>query len=238
MDAAERIKYFRERAGLSAEQLGRLLELAPGEVEALELGERVLDLDLIPALVRALGLSYDEFFGTRRLAEDFQTEILIQKISGLDPRARRELEEFVDFKAERALREEARREGEQRNILIVDDDKNVRRTLLQALGDLTPHRLLEAADADSAIELLQQEEVDLLITDLVMPRVSGIDLIEKVRMGDADMPIIALTGYTDIFEANDTLDVDVIRGKPLSIKGLVDDMERLLEASDEGTSGV
>ena len=90
----------------------------------------------------------------------------------------------------------------------------------------------------SAIELLQQEEVDLLITDLVMPRVSGIDLIEKVRMVDADMPIIALTGYTDIFEANDTLDVDVIRGKPLSIKGLVDDMERLLEASDEGTSGV
>ena len=238
MDAAERIKYFRERAGLSPPQLAALLELAPGEIEALEQGKRVLDLDLIPALVRALGSSYDEFFGTRRLAEDFQTEILIQKISALDPRARREIEQFVDFKIEKGRREESRRSADRRVVLIVDDDRHVRQTLVQAVNDLTPHRVLEAPDADSAIRLLEEEEVDLLITDLVMPRVSGIDLIEKVRLVDADLPIIALTGYTDIFDANDTLDVDVIRGKPLSLQGLVDDLERLLEASDDGVSGV
>lgn len=233
MEIAARIKYFRERAGLSATRLEALLELAGGEVEALECGTRVLGLDLVPALVRALGLTYDEFFGTRRLAEDFQTEILIQKISALDPSSRREIEQFVDFKIERGRQHERRRESKRRTVLVVDDDSHVLGTLTQAVQDLTMHRVLDANSAEAALGILEAEKVDLLVTDLVMPRVSGIDLIRRIRLIDLNLPIIALTGYTDILDANENLDVDVIRGKPVSIQGLIDDMERLLERLEE-----
>lgn len=233
MRAPERIKYFRERAGLHRSQLESMLELADGEVAGMESGEKVLDLDMVPALVRALGVTYDEFFGTRRLAEDFQTEVLIQKISALPPAARRDVDEFVDFKIARAQYAQQRNSAPSHTVLVVDDDTQVRQTLVQALQELTSHRVFHAANAEAALRILESAQVDLLVTDLVMPKVSGVDLIRRVRLLNADLPIIALTGYVDILEMNDTLDVDVVRAKPLSLQGLVDDIQRLFEAADD-----
>jgi CheY-like chemotaxis protein len=233
MRAPERIKYFRERAGLRRNQLESMLELADGEVDGLESGEKVLELDMVPALVRALGVTYDDFFGTRRLAEDFQTEVLIQKISALPPAARRDVDQFVDFKIARAQFTRPGHGARARTVLIVDDDTQVRQTLVQALQDLTSHRVFHAANAEAALRILENSKVDLLVTDLVMPKVSGVDLIARVRLLNADLPIIALTGYVDILEMNDALDVDVVRAKPLSLQGLIDDIQRIFETTDD-----
>jgi PAS domain S-box-containing protein len=81
--------------------------------------------------------------------------------------------------------------------LVVDDDASVRgitTTFLDELG----HRTLEAANGAAALALLDSgEPVDLLVTDLAMPGMSGAELAEKVRARFPEMPVLLLTGYAD-----------------------------------------
>lgn len=79
-------------------------------------------------------------------------------------------------------------------VLVVDDDSLQRKLVISALRRAgvrtTP---LEAASADSAIERINQTIPDVIITDLQMPHVSGIELCDRVRQSYPDIPIIALT---------------------------------------------
>lgn len=236
MDLGERIKYFRAAKDVEIERLAEALGVDAVDVMAMEEGEHPVLAAWVPVLVRTFDVTYEEFFGTRPVAEDLHTEILIQNLAELDVASRREVSDFVDFLRSRAgLGVRPIPSNERRTVLVVDDQASVRQTIVHAVDELTRHRVLEASSVDEALELMQEQPVDLLITDLVMPRKSGIDLIAAVRLRSADLPIIALSGYTDIFEANETLDVEVLRAKPLSLQGLVDDVERLLTTSrDEG----
>ncbi len=65
-----------------------------------------------------------------------------------------------------------------RTILIADDEKNIRNGLSLALED-EGYNVLTAADGQEAWALLTREDVDLLITDLRMPKVSGTELLKK-----------------------------------------------------------
>jgi response regulator RpfG family c-di-GMP phosphodiesterase len=81
-------------------------------------------------------------------------------------------------------------------ILIVDDEianlQKLRRTLI---GE---YRVLEAAEAEKALEWLKKESISAIITDQKMPGMSGVDLLEKaLALQPACMRII-LTGYTDV----------------------------------------
>lgn len=231
MNLGERIRYFRDKCRVPSQRLAACLEISEERLGVLERGQEELPAELVPALVRGLGVTYDDFFGTRTLAQDFQVEILIQKIGKLDPPSRREVENFVDFKRGRSDLEARRRQAPRRNVLVVDDDPRVRGTVVTAISELSAHRVFEAQDVDRAIQCLEEQVVDILITDLIMPHTSGLDLIQHTRLVRADLPIIALTGYMDVADANDSLDVDVLMGKPLSLQTLVDEVERLLDAS-------
>lgn len=232
MDLGERIKYFRATKEVAIERLAEALGVDADDVMAMEEGESPVLALWVPALVRAFDVTYDEFFGTRPVAEDLHTEILIQNLAELDVASRREVSDFVDFLRSRSGLGDRVTPGNARcTVLVVDDQPSVRQTIVHAVDELTRHRVIEAEGVDQALAAMDEHDVDLLITDLVMPRKSGIDLIAAVRLRSADLPIIALSGYTDIFEANENLDVDVLRAKPLSLQGLVDDVERLLAAA-------
>ncbi len=78
-------------------------------------------------------------------------------------------------------------------ILIVDDeemDRVMERSMLDGLG----HTLLFASDGDVALSVYQKEEVDLVITDLAMPEVNGLRLIQEIMEYDPDARIIAVSG--------------------------------------------
>jgi len=83
------------------------------------------------------------------------------------------------------------------NVLVVDDEKNIRQGLGKAL-EMDGHNTLLAEDGQEALEIIHQEEVDLIIADLRMPRLSGEDLLRRVVDSWPTIPVIILTGHGTI----------------------------------------
>jgi DNA-binding NtrC family response regulator len=83
------------------------------------------------------------------------------------------------------------------NVLIVDDEKNIRAGLGRAL-ELDGYRTLLAADGQEALDVIQSEEIDLVIADLKMPRVSGEELLRHIVDHYPTVPVIILTGHGTI----------------------------------------
>ncbi|VAX24009.1 hypothetical protein MNBD_NITROSPINAE03-1098 [hydrothermal vent metagenome] len=78
-------------------------------------------------------------------------------------------------------------------VLIVDDIDGVRRSLKKVVM-LEGHDVLEAEDGEQAIRLLKENLPDLLITDIYMPGMDGLELIGKLRSDYPDLKIIAISG--------------------------------------------
>ena len=81
-------------------------------------------------------------------------------------------------------------------ILIVEDEAKMRRLLELDLGD-DGFRTLSAEDAESGLKLLQSHAVDLVITDLKLPGMNGLELCERLRSlpGGEDAVLLVMTGY-------------------------------------------
>ncbi len=87
------------------------------------------------------------------------------------------------------------------SILIVDDEEGIREGIINALTD--PDRMFfEASDGESAINILKNSKIDLLITDLSMPNMNGFELLRKIKMTGQAPTIIVLTGKADQLVAN------------------------------------
>lgn len=79
-------------------------------------------------------------------------------------------------------------------IMTVDDSRAVRLTIALTLKQ-AGHRVIEAANGEDALELLKTEKVDLIISDFIMPRMDGIQLVREIK-ADRDyhsIPVIMLT---------------------------------------------
>jgi CheY-like chemotaxis protein len=83
-------------------------------------------------------------------------------------------------------------------ILVVDDEPMVQ-FLLSNLLQEEGYRVLIANNGCDAIAILEQETVDLLITDTHMPCMSGADLVRSVRQRYPTMPIVVMDSYPDAF---------------------------------------
>ena len=85
-------------------------------------------------------------------------------------------------------------------ILVVDDEKNIREGLAEALG-IEGYKVLTAADGDEAWNSVEAGGIDLVITDLRMPKLSGGELLRKVAGRYPGLPVIVLTGHGTIEDA-------------------------------------
>jgi two-component system, NtrC family, response regulator AtoC len=88
--------------------------------------------------------------------------------------------------------------------LVVDDERKMRR-LLQILLERMNIEPIGAEDAEGALERLEREQIDLVLTDLKMPGANGLDLLGRVRALDPEVPIIILTAYGTIDTAVDAM---------------------------------
>jgi len=77
-------------------------------------------------------------------------------------------------------------------VLIVEDDTSLARGLAHNL-EYEGYRVLSAGDAESALALLPEQEVDLIVLDVMLPRMSGLDLCRALRADQARTPIVMLT---------------------------------------------
>ena len=87
-----------------------------------------------------------------------------------------------------------------KRILVVDDDFLVLLNTVTMAEDLG-HKVFEAGSADEALALLEREEIDLLITDYAMPKMSGGQLAMKARERNPDLRVLVATGYAEMPEA-------------------------------------
>jgi DNA-binding NtrC family response regulator len=107
----------------------------------------------------------------------------------------------------------------QLNILVVDDDKDVCEYLEDFLTS-DGYAVSCVNDPTNALDALRQAEYHVCVLDLMMPKLSGIDLLSQIRKIDDDLAVIILTGYPSLETATASIEHDVsayIR-KPFSIE--------------------
>ncbi len=116
------------------------------------------------------------------------------------------------------------------NILIIDDEKNIREGLASSL-ELEGYNAVLAKDGREGLELISRGDIDLVITDLRMPNISGEEVLSKVNSESPGLPVIVLTGHGSIDTA-----VDAMRNgaydfltKPLSLDRLTLIVKRALQ---------
>lgn len=86
---------------------------------------------------------------------------------------------------------------QQPTLLIVDDEENIRK-VLQVAFQKEHYQVLTAAHAHQALRILDEEAVDVLISDVVMPDMSGLELLRKARQQNPQLVVIMITAYGTI----------------------------------------
>lgn len=98
-------------------------------------------------------------------------------------------------------------------VLFVDDEKIIREGISQIIHwkQLGCERLVTADSADSALEAMEQDDFDLVITDICMQKMSGIELAKKIREKKPDTKIIILSAHEDFSYAREAIEVGVMK---------------------------
>jgi CheY-like chemotaxis protein/two-component sensor histidine kinase len=120
-----------------------------------------------------------------------------------------------------------------RTILLVDDDREVRQVSARILRR-AGFQVIEAENGTKALAMLADASVaiDLLVTDMMMPGISGAELVTLTRGLRATLPVICVTGFVAVGDGNDAWqrDVDAVVEKPFSAAGLVAAVQSVLAA--------
>jgi len=89
---------------------------------------------------------------------------------------------------------------EQGHIWVIDDDDSIRWVLEKALTD-AGFQLSSFSNADNILDKLKQDEPDVIISDIRMPGMDGLELLERVTQQYPDLPVIIMTAFTDLDSA-------------------------------------
>ncbi len=98
-----------------------------------------------------------------------------------------------------------------RTILCLDDDErslSVRKVMLETRG----YRVLTCSDAESALEVVRGGGIDLIVTDLMMPKMSGAEFIAHAKQIQPQLPAILLSGSVSHFTEHSLADVWLPKG--------------------------
>lgn len=123
-------------------------------------------------------------------------------------------------------------------ILVVDDSDDTREMMAKLL-ELESFTVVTAEDGSAGLDTADAERPDLIITDVNMPRMNGIEMIKRLREQDgfATVPIMAITAYGNGV-AKEALEAGANRAatKPIQFTELVVEIKELLEASRRVTN--
>lgn len=103
-----------------------------------------------------------------------------------------------------------RKEFENISILYVEDEENIRRNALSYFRRLFEN-VYEAQDAFEAIKKVKEHKPNIIITDIKMPKKSGLDLVKEIREFDEEVQIIVLTAFTDTKYLLDAIDLRLVK---------------------------
>jgi signal transduction histidine kinase/ActR/RegA family two-component response regulator len=214
--------------GMPADQLHRIFEPF----------HRIEDANR-PAEGTGLGLAI-----TRRLVEAMRGSIDVESEPGHGTTFRVQLDLQADAIAAEAPTERRHiigYSGPRRSVLVVDDDP-VNRALVADLLASLGFNVRRAIDGRDAFEQIRREPVDLVVTDLVMPRLDGMELIETIRADEvlAGTRILAVSASASEYTGQEATEAgsDAFLTKPLHLPALLDRVAELLRLQWEyGQSG-
>ena len=105
-------------------------------------------------------------------------------------------------------------------ILVVEDDTEVREAVRRYLKG-QGHHVVEAANGIEALAQLKVQTVDLVLTDIDMPEMHGIELIQRVRQETPEMPIVVMTGVRETVNVLEhELGIQHVLTKPFELEDL------------------
>ncbi len=118
-----------------------------------------------------------------------------------------------------------------RPILVVDDEPVIRDLCVQAL---TGYRVYQAENGEAALGLLEREPVDLVLTDVMMPLMDGMELLRRIKEREPNQAVIVMTGFSEkevILRAL-KLDADDFISKPINLLQLRTTLDKVLQKKD------
>ena len=118
------------------------------------------------------------------------------------------------------------------NILVVEDDKNLRKLITTYL-QRNKYNTYEATNGEEALNVLDQSYIDLIVSDIMMPKMDGYELIKSLREAKYDVPILIITAKSEIEDKKEgfLLGSDDYMVKPIDIEEMLLRIQVLLRRS-------
>jgi CheY-like chemotaxis protein len=118
-------------------------------------------------------------------------------------------------------------------VLVVDDFEPIRNLYIDVLKHC-PVDIIEAANGEDALHLIDTEKPDIIVLDVDMPRMSGLEVLKRIRRNPdtKDIPVIIVTANHMIEHSDTTSEADLVLIKPVSPIDLANFVRRLLPASN------
>ena len=126
----------------------------------------------------------------------------------------------------------ANRNGDKKRIMVVDDDPSMIRMVTETLQPMG-YQIISAGDGNKGLACIEFYKPDLVILDLMMPKRSGLLVLEGMREMDQYIPAIMITGNEGMRHRHyaEILGVDAYLNKPLRMELLARTVQRVLDRS-------
>ncbi|UCD57248.1 MAG: response regulator [Candidatus Hydrogenedentota bacterium] len=122
--------------------------------------------------------------------------------------------------------------NDRQSILLVDDDQEFRKAM-KKMFEKSGYVVTIAADGKEALEAISKDVFDLVISDLRMPRLNGIELMEEIKRKKLNVPVVFITAYGEVESYMDLMNMGAFEyiNKPVKREQILSVARRALEAS-------
>ena len=118
-------------------------------------------------------------------------------------------------------------------ILLAEDDDSLRGFLARAL-ERAGYEVVQVDRGTAALPLIEAESFDLLLTDIVMPEMDGIELAQKAAVAAPEMRVMFITGFAAVaLKAGKAAPSAKVLSKPFHLRDLVAEVDRLFQTEDQ-----
>ena len=133
-----------------------------------------------------------------------------------------------DFEESKDKKEDVKYNKGSENILIIEDDKFVREVIYLGLKEFG-YNVFQTDSRDEAIGLIENENINLLITDIIMPNFNGIEIARELKTINPELKVLFISGYADNIFKDFSISKKNFLQKPFSFEKLLKKVRELLE---------
>lgn len=179
----EVIRCKRQKRNMKQAELAALLNVTPQAVSRWEMGISYPDIAMVPKIAEVLCVTSDELLGIRK--PDASLEYREDMAPVLN---QSQVDSIFDYVP-------APISGISKRVLIVDD-ADFLRTVLEDILTKRGHAVLQAKNGSEGLEVLRNEQVDVCVLDIVMPGMSGMEVLERIKKEQPGIKVVMLSAMS------------------------------------------